>query len=170
MDRAGYTRLPHRENNNCFGCGLNNASGLQLQFFTDSKKVFSWLKVPKHLSGWDRIVHGGVITTMLDEVMGWAIIHLLKKVTFTKMITVKFLKPVYVDEDIRIEGMPLKIQDDRKAVMQGFLYNKEDTICARAKGVFALFTLDTMRKRGFVDEKVLQSIEKHISGRMFEKD
>ena len=164
MDRAEYRRLPHRENNNCFGCGLNNSAGLQLQYYTDGKKVCSWLRVPKHFSGWDRIVHGGVITTMLDEVMGWTTIHLLKKMTLTKSITVRFLKPVYVDEDIRIEGMPLKMPDERKAVMQGFLYNKDNEVCARAKGVFALFTVDTLRKRGVLDEKVLQSVEQIISG------
>lgn len=170
MDRAGYWRLPHRENDSCFGCGLNNSSGLQLQFFTDGKKVLSWLRVPRHLSGWDRIVHGGVITTMLDEVMGWTALHLLKKMTLTKTITVRFLKPVYVDEDIRIEGVPFKIQDERKTVMQGFLYNKTNEVCAKAKGVFALFTVDKMRERGVVDEKILRSVEQIISESRIEKE
>lgn len=33
MDRAGYRQL------HCFGCSENNSSGLQLQFFTDGKRV-----------------------------------------------------------------------------------------------------------------------------------
>ncbi len=164
MNKTGYRRLPPNEINNCFGCSPNNASGLQLQFFTDETKVCSWLRVPKHLSGWDHIVHGGVITTMLDEVMGWTVLHLLKKMTLTKTITVKFIKPVYVEEDIRIEGMPFKVQDDRKAVMHGFLYNRENKVCARAKGVFSLFTVDTMRQRGVVEERVLKNFEQLFSG------
>jgi acyl-coenzyme A thioesterase PaaI-like protein len=171
MDKAGYRQIPRRENdNNCFGCSPNNSSGLQLQFFTDGKKICSWLRVPKHLSGWDHLVHGGVITTMLDEVMGWYILHLLRKMPLTKTIAVKFLKPVYVDEDIRIEGVPFKIENERKAVIQGFLYNKDNEVCAMAKGVFALFTVDTMRKRGIMNDKILQNIEQIISGSKIEKE
>jgi acyl-coenzyme A thioesterase PaaI-like protein len=164
MDQAGYRRIPRKENdNNCFGCSPNNSSGLRLEFFTDGKKVLSWLRVPMHLSGWDHIVHGGVITTMLDEIMGWYVLHLLRKMPLTKTITVKFLKPVYVNEDIRIEGAPFRLQSERKAVMQGFLYNRDNELCATAKGVFALFTVDTMRKRGIFDEKILQSVQQFIS-------
>jgi acyl-coenzyme A thioesterase PaaI-like protein len=163
MDSAEYRPLPHRENDNCFGCSPNNSSGLQLRFFTNGEKVVSWLRVPKHLSGWDQIVHGGVIATMLDEVMGWTALHLLKKMTLTKAIAVKFLKPVHVDEDIRIEGRPFGVKGDRKALMQGFLYNKDNALCAKATGNFALFTVEAMRERGVVDEKILQSVERIIS-------
>jgi hypothetical protein len=100
---------------------------------------------------------------MHDEVMGWTALHLLKKMTLTKTITVKFLKPVYVDEDIRLEGVPFKIQDERKAVMQSFLYNKANEVCAKAKGVFALFTVQRMRVRGVVDEKTLRGVEQILS-------
>jgi uncharacterized protein (TIGR00369 family) len=164
MDREEYRPLPRRGNDNCFGCSPHNSSGLQLRFFTNGEKLVSWLRVPKHFSGWDHIVHGGVIATMLDEVMGWATLHLLKKMTLTKSITVEFLKPVHVDEDIRIEGNTTKVKGDREAVMQGFLYNQDDELCARATGNFALFTVDAMRERGVVDEKILQSVEQIISG------
>ena len=164
MDREEYRPLPHRENDNCFACSPNNSSGLQLRFFTNGEKVVSWLRVPKHLSGWDQIVHGGVIATMLDEIMGWTALHLLRKMTLTKAITVEFLKPVYVGEDLRIEGSPVDVKGDRKAVMQGLLYNKDNELCAKATGNFALFTVDAMRERGVVDEKILQSVERIISG------
>ena len=72
MERSEYRRLPHREKDSCFACSPNNASGLHMEFFTNGEKVVSWLRVPKHLSGWDNIVHGGVIATILDEVMGWS--------------------------------------------------------------------------------------------------
>jgi hypothetical protein len=54
--------------------------------------------------------------------------------------------------------------------MKGFLYNKENKVCARAKGVFALFTVDAMRKRGVVNERVLHSVEQIISGSELEKE
>jgi uncharacterized protein (TIGR00369 family) len=164
MERERYRRLPHRENNNCFACSPHNAAGLQLQFYTDGEKVVSWFQVPAHLSGWDRIFHGGLIATMLDEVMGWTALHILKRMTLTREITIEFLKPVYVGEEIRIEGKPCGVRGEREAVMRGLLFNQKDELCARATGYFALFTLEAIRARAIVDEKVLQDVERIISG------
>ena len=88
--------LPNRETHNCFGCSPINASGLQMKFSTDESTVFSRLTVPDHLCGWDRLVHGGVISTILDEIMSWTGIYMLKQITMTKSMTVDFIKPVQV--------------------------------------------------------------------------
>jgi uncharacterized protein (TIGR00369 family) len=164
MDKENYRRLPHRENDNCFVCSPKNTAGLHLQFFTDGAKVVSWFKVPAHLSGWDQILHGGLIAMVLDEVMGWAALHILRQMTLTKRITVEFLKPVYIGEEVRIEGMPLEVKGEYEAVMQGFFYNQREELCARATGRFALFTVEAMRERAMVDEKILQDVERIVSG------
>ena len=163
MERGEYRRLPHREKDNCFGCSPHNSAGLHLQFYTNGEKVVSWLRVPRHLSGWDHIVHGGVIATMLDEVMGWSALHLLRKMPLTKTITVEYLKPVYVDEDLTIEGRPVQGHGDREAVIHGFLYNKDGELCSKATGNFALFSFDAMRERGVVDEKIVEDVQRMIS-------
>ncbi len=163
MEEGKYRKLPHREKDNCFGCSPNNFAGLHLEFFTNGEKIVSWLRVPKHLSGWDQIVHGGVIATMLDEVMGWSALHLLRKMPLTKTITVEYLKPVYVDEDLTIEGRPVGNCGDREAVIQAFLYNKDGELCSKATGRFALFTFEAMRERGVVDEKVLEDVQRVIA-------
>ena len=82
--------------------------------------------------------------------------------TLTKSIAVDFLKPVYVGEELRLEGKPLESKSEREAVMQSALYNPEDQLCARATGVFALFTLDEMKKRGIVAAEILDGIEPFI--------
>ena len=71
--------LPSGRNHNCFGCSPINPSGLRMRFFTDGKAVYSRLQVPAHLCGWSNIVHGGVLTTILDEIMSWAAIRLLQR-------------------------------------------------------------------------------------------
>jgi uncharacterized protein (TIGR00369 family) len=164
MNKDYLRRLPRRENDNCFACSPKNASGLKMEFHLDGETVVSWLKVPEHLSGWDHIVHGGVIATMLDETMGWAALHLLNKMTLTKSITVEFLKPVYVGKELRVEGNPLEISSDREAVMQSALFNNDNELCAKATGRFALFTLEAMRKRGLVAEEILEGLKGILAG------
>ncbi len=58
----------------CFGCSQKNPHGLKMRFYTDDTALYSWLNVPTHLCGWDGIVHGGVLSTILDEIMGWSAI------------------------------------------------------------------------------------------------
>ena len=68
-DKA-YRTLPNMENHGCFGCGSMNPSGLRMKFFTDETSIVSWVNVPQHLCGWSNLVHGGVISTLLDEIVG----------------------------------------------------------------------------------------------------
>ena len=54
---------------NCFVCGKNNANGLQLSFEIDREKQIlkSTFIASPTFQGWDGIVHGGMISTLLDE-------------------------------------------------------------------------------------------------------
>lgn len=164
MDSTLYRPLPHRGNHKCFGCSPHNDSGLKMKFFTDGSKVVSWPRVPDHLGGWGKIVHGGVTTTMLDEIMGWAAMYLLKRVTLTKSIQVEFLKPIFVGQPLRIEGMPSETVSDREAVMSGFLYNGEDELCARATARFALFTIEEVKRKGIVEKSILHEVAETLFG------
>ena len=134
--------LPTLENNKCFGCSPLNPSGLQMKFFTDEKSLFSEIAIPEHLCGWDRLVHGGVIATILDEIMSWSAITILKRIILTKSMTIDFIKPIYVGHTVMVEGTVLERKNAREALMTGLLYNAEGKLCARSQGTFALFTPD----------------------------
>jgi len=164
-NRDGYIQLPTGENQNCFGCSLKNKSGLQMKFYATEKldSVISWLTVPDHLCGWSNLVHGGVISTMLDEAMGWAALIILKKLVVSKSITVKFLKPILIGKEIRAEGMVKKINNEREAVLQGYIYNDENEICAQSSSLASLFSLETLRKRSVMDEGMFRALEKSMN-------
>jgi acyl-coenzyme A thioesterase PaaI-like protein len=105
-----------------------------------------------------------VIATRLDEIMGWAALHLLHKMALTKSISVEFLKPAYVGQELRLEGSLLEFRSEREAVMQSSLFNGDQELCAGATGTFALFTREAMRKRGLVDEEILDGLAPIFSG------
>ncbi len=151
--------LPMRSNHRCFGCSPVNPAGLHMTFFTDEHSLCSFVNVPEHLSGWDRLVHGGVISTILDEIMGWSAIYLLKTLVLTKSIKVDFLKPVHIQTDLKAEGRVFEVTSEREAVMQGSLTNSAGELCARATGTFALFTPKAALKLGVVDEEALKDFK-----------
>ena len=61
-----------RSDHGCFGCGDDNPIGLHLRFAADGDGVkASFVPGPEH-QGFGDVVHGGIISTVLDEAMAWA--------------------------------------------------------------------------------------------------
>ena len=56
----------------CFVCGLQNPVGLKLTFHEDHEgaQVWSEFAVPNEYQGYPGVVHGGIVTAILDEVSG----------------------------------------------------------------------------------------------------
>lgn len=155
--------LPNSERHNCFGCSPINPSGLQMKFYTNDASVFSEVTVPKHLCGWNNLIHGGVLSTILDEVMSWAAIYLLKRITLTKSMTIDFLKPAYIGHPLKAEGKVLEIKGKHEAVMEGILSNSDGTICTRSTAHFAIFSPAVARRLGIANEEHLNWFERIYS-------
>ena len=156
QNREHLRELPNRDDHNCFGCGAGNVYGLRMKFFTDEKSLFSWLTIPDHLCGWENLAHGGVLSTILDETMGWTTIHFLKKFALTHAMTVTFHKPVYIGEEIRVEGRVVEVRGEREASAEGRLYKGENTLCAKSTGTFRLFTTEAIARLGVMEEETLK--------------
>ncbi len=152
-------RLPNRETHNCFGCSPINPSGLQMKFYTQDSSVFSRLTVPDHLCGWDRLVHGGVISTILDEIMSWTGIYMLKQITMTKSMTVEFVKPVYINSELKAQGQVLEKTGKHEALLEGRLFNQEGTLCARSRATFVIFSPAVAKRLGIARKEHLEWFE-----------
>ena len=108
MERSGgegERRLNARDDHGCFGCGHLNPHGLRLDFYrmADGEGVWApFTPRPEH-EGFAGVVHGGIVTAVLDEVMGWAIFA--RGVwAVTGKIAVAFRKPVAVGVPTRATG------------------------------------------------------------------
>ncbi|MEK6619571.1 MAG: PaaI family thioesterase, partial [Chloroflexota bacterium] len=59
----------------CFACGRLNPAGLHLDFDVSRDRAETrYVGLQRH-QGYDGTLHGGVVTALLDETMGWAIFH-----------------------------------------------------------------------------------------------
>ncbi len=158
IEREGYVYLPNSEANKCFGCGPANPCGLKMEFYTDRKSIVSWLAVPEHLSGWDNIAHGGIVSTILDEIMGRAVIVLLKSLPITKSMKIDFLKPVFVGMDLKAVGRVIE-KREREALLEGIIFDRDGQACARTEATFGLFSIESMKKRGIMPEQITALFE-----------
>lgn len=161
MDRkkTAYKQLPKNEGHNCFGCSPSNPSGLQMSFWANETSVTSTVTVPEHLCGWNNLVHGGVLSTILDEIMSWATIHLLKQVPMTKSISIDFIKPVYVGNPLKVHGRVLEKISRREALMEGKILNADNVCCAKATGTFAIFSPAVAKRLQITDNESLKWFE-----------
>ena len=159
----GIKILPVQDNHMCFACGPANPAGLHMRFAAGSDRLVSNLIVPDHLRGWSNMVHGGVISTILDEIMSWSAMHFFKSVILTKSMTVEFKKPVHVGQKLKAIGTVAEVRNEREAVMNGKLYSQgEEDLLAVSTGVFALLKPKVAIKLGIVDEQTLQELMPEI--------
>ena len=87
----------------CFVCGEKNPFGLQLEPVGENGKgTIVWTPEKRH-QGYTGVVHGGLISTLLDEAMAYAAMS-VAGFCATADISVKFRKPVHTGETVRIEA------------------------------------------------------------------
>ena len=112
-------------------------------------------KVPDHLCGWDGIVHGGVLSTILDEIIGWSSIYNLHRVAMTKTMTIDFFKPVYIADELRVEGRVVEKVSEKEVIVEGKIYKENDVLCAQSRGTFAVFTAKAVKKMKIIPPEAL---------------
>jgi uncharacterized protein (TIGR00369 family) len=132
--RIGGSRIvlePH----NCFACGSLNTHGLHLELHAGDDRCWTELELDRRFEGWEGIAHGGIVCTILDEVMAWALVdHDLWGVT--ARMSVDFKRPVPIGRRIRGEG---RVVDTKRRVVYaaGVLTDAADgTILATAEATF----------------------------------
>ena len=88
---------------NCFACGTLNAGGLGLALHIEPGRCWVELALERRFEGWEGVVHGGILCTILDEVMAWALVAEDNWGVTARMAT-DFRRPVMVGVPIRAEG------------------------------------------------------------------
>ena len=97
------------DDQNCFVCGKKNLAGLKIEFRENpqSKEVEASVVFPPHLQGWKDTVHGGLLATVLDEIMIKAAAATNIKCV-TAEINVKYKKPAFIGKTYQAYGKVLE--------------------------------------------------------------
>ena len=130
-----------RDDRVCFVCGEKNPVGLKLLIRTDSERGESTADVifPEHLQGWAKVVHGGLLATVLDEAMIYAAKAKGLKCVTGEM-TVRFVKPASTGLAYKLKGR--FVEDKGRIVLaESELRDSDGLEVARATG--KLFKLAT---------------------------
>lgn len=147
----------------CFGCGPENAHGLKMCFESNGRQIRSKLKVKKSFRGWSNLIHGGILSTMLDETMSWTVINFTGKFMLTRSMTVTFKKPVRVGATLTVTGYIKEQSSERKAVVVAEIQDEHGDLCAVSEGDFALFSKKHFLRMGIMPEEDIEEMAAAIS-------
>jgi len=92
-----------RKNNMCFACSPVNPIGLHLSFTMDKDVCYTFFTAGDNHQGWDGFVHGGLLVTLLDEVMAqW--LWQKRIYAMTAEMKVRFSLPVTVGQEVLVKA------------------------------------------------------------------
>jgi uncharacterized protein (TIGR00369 family) len=126
--------LPHTHS--CFVCGESNSIGMNLRFETDGKIVQTRFKPRAEHVGFKQVVHGGIITTLLDEIMVWACAVRTKRFAYCAELTARFLAPLRPDEEALAFGELVANRRDRIFEAKAELKDSTGKVLASATGKY----------------------------------
>ncbi len=162
MNKTEFIKIPNTIDNTCFGCGSANPNGLQMEFYGNSSMVYAELYVKDYMAGWNNVTHGGILSSILDEVMGWGAIFLTERFILTKSMTITYHKPTMVTEKLRAEAEIDTRTGEREVIMKGRIINPRGEVSVSASGTFALFTPENIKKIGIIDARQVDEFQSII--------
>jgi len=119
--------------NGCLVCGRDNPIGLQTkpQIDRETGRAILQVVIPRRFQGWSEIAHGGILTTLLDEVSIYACMSQGSQFV-TAGINVRFLKPVPVEREVVVQAEVVETRRRRRTVharleLDGELYAEAET-------------------------------------------
>ena len=129
--------LPKPQGHHCFACGTANPIGLHLDFYRLGDSICSEITLGREYEGWENMAHGGIISTLLDEVMSWTLIYFKRVFFVTRKMQIKYVKPVLIGESLTVKGRILR-EDSRLVEVKGEILDSEGRVLARSKAEFVM--------------------------------
>jgi acyl-coenzyme A thioesterase PaaI-like protein len=120
----------------CFGCGTENPIGLGLRFRRADRGVRAEFRPRPEYQGWDNILHGGIILTMLDETLAYAALFAAGPAV-TAEIQARLRRPASMDQEFSLFG---EVTRARLGLVQAHATISDDQglLIAEADGKFML--------------------------------
>lgn len=93
-----------KNDTHCFACGEDNPIGLKLKFTPIPNGVETLFTPCDLYQGFQNIIHGGIVATLLDEAIAWAC-RICGVDAVTGELTVRYKRPLIANRCVKIVGM-----------------------------------------------------------------
>ncbi|MBR4712938.1 MAG: PaaI family thioesterase [Paludibacteraceae bacterium] len=139
---------------NCFGCSPDNPIGLHLSFYEDGDYIVSTWHPSKNYQGWIDTMHGGILSTLIDEVCGWVVTRKMQASGYTVQLNVKFRKAVPTNEPELTIRANVDKQVRNLVYLHAEITNSKGELCNEGEVVYFLMNEEKSKEMGFLQCKV----------------
>jgi len=135
------------EGYNCFGCSPDNKFGLQLSFVDEGEYLTASWTPKEYFQGYNNMLHGGIQSTLIDEIASWYVYAKLKTAGVTSRLEVRYKKPVYTNKgDIKLRAKLLGMQRNL-ANFEVELFDNDGVLCAFGNVQYFTFNEKVSREK-----------------------
>ena len=122
----------------CFVCGDKSEHGLRIRFLADEQGAIAQYTAEERFQGYSGILHGGITSALLDEIMIKAVFaHNVTAVTAE--MTVRFKKPIRTGDQLKLNARVLE-RRERVFTAAGELRRQDGELVASATGKYLVIT------------------------------
>ena len=136
MLEAKKTEIEKPQGHYCFACGTANPIGLKLEFYRLADSICSEITLDKVHEGWENLAHGGIISTLLDEVMSWAVLYFKRVLFVTRKMKIKYIRPVLIGTPLTVRGILIDTSEPPKVMTRGEILDDQGRLLVRSTGEF----------------------------------
>ena len=115
---------------NCFGCSPTNPLGLKMEFHEEGEEIISTWTPGNNYQGFHDILHGGIQSTMMDEIASWVVFMKLNTAGVTYQMRTRFRKPVKISKGSVTLRAKLIEQQRSIATIEVTLMDGDDQMCS----------------------------------------
>jgi uncharacterized protein (TIGR00369 family) len=125
-----------KEDYYCFACSPHNPVGLQLSFVETDEGVESVWNPKQYYEGYPGVIHGGILSTLIDEVAAWTLYIKGECSGVTSRLNVKYAKPVSSQQEhVVIKGKMREIKRSL-AFIDVQIINETGEVCTSGEAVY----------------------------------
>ena len=146
----------------CFACSPENPIGLKLKPVHDGEKVTAEFTAGKFHQGWNDVVHGGILYTLLDEVNAYAMLCQGIEFGVTAQSEIRFKQVAPINEPIQASAWVTKLTK-RLVETKGVLTLKDNTVIADGDFLFYVLRQSKMTILWDMDGVIADSSSFHFA-------
>jgi len=125
------------KDNHCFVCGKENQKGLKLKMLRDGDRgVRSEFIAYEHYRGWSKYLHGGMVSLIFDELLGWNAFFLGYDAVTARM-EIRYRRPIPLGSRVFFKGV-LDKEVKGLLVVNTFAYLEDGSLAAEGKGTMLI--------------------------------
>ena len=122
-----------------------------MEFFEEGDDILCFWRPSDYYQGWVGVLHGGIISTLIDETAGWVVTRKLQAAGMTSKLSVTYRKALTSDE-VQITIKARLVEERRHmATISVTVENARGEVAAEGEAVYFVMSEEKSREMGFTE-------------------